>query len=49
MKYLSVRDVECMMCFRVFHSANDKKDFIKYLFYYKLISEKTMEKLLKEL
>lgn len=49
MKYLSVMDVECIMCFKVFNSNQDKKDFIEYLFHYKLISERTRNKLLKEI
>lgn len=49
MKYLSVMDVECIMCFKVFNSNQDKKDFIEYLFHYKLISERTKNQLLKNL
>ena len=49
MKYLSVSDVKCIMCFKVFDSVQDKVDFVKYLFYYKLISDRTKNTLLKEL
>jgi len=49
MKYLSVMDVECIMCFKAFNSNQDKKDFIEYLFHYKLISERTKNRLLKKL
>lgn len=49
MKYLSVQDVECIMCFRLFASTQDKKDFIEYLYYYRLISERTKKQLLNNL
>lgn len=48
MKYLSVKDVECIVFFRVFNSKQDKIEFIEYLFYYRLISERTKKILLEE-
>ena len=49
MKYLSFADVECIMCFKVFNSTQDKKDFVEYLYHYKLISERTRNKFLESL
>lgn len=46
---LSFADVECMMCFEAFNSTYDKINFVNYLYHYKLISEKTRDKLLESL
>lgn len=49
MKYLGVQDVECIMCFNVFNSKQDKIDFVEYLYWNKLISARTKDTLLKEI
>lgn len=49
MKYLNAMDVECIMCFKVFDSVQDKVEFVEYLYHNGLISNRTKNTLLKEL
>lgn len=49
MKYLSILDVQCLLSFKKFETKQDKKDFVEYLLYYKLISSRTRDAILNEL